>query len=74
MNDDKINEKTILHFRDPTLVRMDEIRTIILLEKHVDNDQAIIGYFALILCEIDEMLCEGYVLHKKESILGKDNK
>jgi len=72
MNDEKsYREKTILHFLDPTLVRVDEVRTIVLLEKDAENDVIVTGYFAEILCEIEALLNEGYILYKKESILGK---
>ena len=66
-----IRERTILYFRDPTLVRVDVEREIVLLDKNSDDDQEIIGYFALILCEIEELLNEGYILYKKETILVK---
>ena len=67
---EEVREKTVLYFRDPTLVRIDCIVEINLLERNADDDTAVAGYFACILCEMDEQLQNGYVLYKK-STLGK---
>lgn len=74
MNDEneKLREKTILYFRDLTLVRVDIEREIVLLERDADDEQAITGYFALIICEIEELLNEGYILYRKDTVLMKD--